>query len=160
MKGRLWKIETFRLRDRLFAWPPRSCLLRREKRSRRGWPHKRSLRGDVRRSSNMLRRVPLRKTTLRLTMKENPSLLVTRIQSSWLGWFGVDDDDIEITKRRVSDVSNAISSMIGDRKQPGIYQSPFGCPVNPVNLCSSSLDSCYVSSEGASWTHLSIHPHV
>jgi hypothetical protein len=43
----------------------------------------------------MLRRVPLRKTTLRLTMKEKPSLLVTRIQSSWLCRFAVVDEEEE-----------------------------------------------------------------
>ena len=64
-----------------------------------------SVRGDVRRSSNMFRRVPLRNTTLRLTMKEKPSLLVTRIQSSWLALLDGVDDMIQTEEERVSDIS-------------------------------------------------------
>jgi hypothetical protein len=39
---------------------------------------------DARRSSNMLRSVPLCNATLRFTTKEKPSRLLIRIQSSWL----------------------------------------------------------------------------
>jgi hypothetical protein len=39
---------------------------------------------DARRSSNMLRSVPLCRATLRFTTKEKPSRLLIRIQSSWL----------------------------------------------------------------------------
>ena len=81
-----WQVmatSTSRLWGTLFAQPRRNYLMWCIRVG--GCPGEEIRDKNVRRSSNMLRSVPLCSATLRFTTKENPSRLLIRIQSSWLG---------------------------------------------------------------------------